>query len=572
MTRAGSRPRRSSTSPAPDVRTGTPGNARPSSSAVLRAPTVDERSRVPPQCGQTNPPPPGSPPQPEPHQRHRGAPPLASSAIGPWQRGQRAGSRHSGRPATAGSRAAGPARAPVRDSRAALAARQATDGRCARGSGPVALHLQRRRRRRRRGGQQRRTLGRCGRRPRHEPTGLDQLLHRDAAREPTGQQGGAASRRPGRAARRGRGGTAPAARCEEVVAVVPPRDQPEVVDGREGRGAGADDAPHVTAQHLQPRRVARLRALVGGQPHVPPVPSTAVSAASTRATSRWSGTTSRAPRPAASAVAAATASAARPVLVDRPAGQREPRRGRALPRGDPLQERRPGRVRRPRAGIRARRPAAGVGDPAASAFSAAAWRLGTARRRTSPRVPAYRAATAPGRREDLGREHRLGADDLAQRREPALVLGGSPRARRRTRRGPGRRTGPGPGPRAARRPSSCAGRRTRTRGRGAPVPCRRRPPPQGRTSAVSTPRRTDASGTAAAARRHGGRSTGTAPTTPRLPDPAVIACAQRTCRSRTNRSAGSAADGACRASTLVGALPRERAARRRRPEVRPKWP
>lgn len=55
----------------------------------------------------------------------------------------------------------------------------------------------------------------------------------------------------------------------QVVPVVPPHDEPEVVHGRVGGRPGADDDAHVPAQHLQPRRVPRLGALVGGQPHVP---------------------------------------------------------------------------------------------------------------------------------------------------------------------------------------------------------------------------------------------------------------------------------------------------------------
>ena len=49
----------------------------------------------------------------------------------------------------------------------------------------------------------------------------------------------------------------------QVVAVVPPRDETEVVHGGEGGSTGPHDDPHVTAQHLQPRGVAGLRPLVG---------------------------------------------------------------------------------------------------------------------------------------------------------------------------------------------------------------------------------------------------------------------------------------------------------------------
>ena len=54
----------------------------------------------------------------------------------------------------------------------------------------------------------------------------------------------------------------------EVVAVVPPRHETEVTDRGVGGGAGPDDHLHVSAEHLEPGGVARLRSLVGGEPHV----------------------------------------------------------------------------------------------------------------------------------------------------------------------------------------------------------------------------------------------------------------------------------------------------------------
>ena len=59
---------------------------------------------------------------------------------------------------------------------------------------------------------------------------------------------------------------------EEVVAVVPPHDQPEVSDRREGGRPGADDDRGVPSQGLEEGGVARLGPLVGGQPRVPPGP------------------------------------------------------------------------------------------------------------------------------------------------------------------------------------------------------------------------------------------------------------------------------------------------------------
>ena len=109
---------------------------------------------------------------------------------------------------------------------------------------------------------------RVGRRlHRDEGALLDALLDGDAAGEPSGDQGGAglggAQREDVADLRVRRAGL-----VEEVVAVVPPGDQPEVVERREGGRARPDDAAHVAAQDLQPGRVASLWTLVGGQPDV----------------------------------------------------------------------------------------------------------------------------------------------------------------------------------------------------------------------------------------------------------------------------------------------------------------
>ena len=55
----------------------------------------------------------------------------------------------------------------------------------------------------------------------------------------------------------------------QVVAVVPPRHQPEVPHWRKRRSAGADHDLHVPTQHLEPGGVASLRPLIGGEPDVP---------------------------------------------------------------------------------------------------------------------------------------------------------------------------------------------------------------------------------------------------------------------------------------------------------------
>ena len=125
-----------------------------------------------------------------------------------------------------------------------------------------------------------------------------------------------------------------------------------------------------------------------------PGPSTSSSAASTRTTSRWSGTTIRAPRPASTAARAASASShgqSRPGTV---AGSRQQGCRRRPTRSDVRQERGPGRIGRPGPGVP--RVAGGPcsGGSTARAFSAVACRGGTASRRTSPSVPAYRVATS----------------------------------------------------------------------------------------------------------------------------------------------------------------------------------
>ena len=55
----------------------------------------------------------------------------------------------------------------------------------------------------------------------------------------------------------------------EVIPVVPPGDQTEVLDRREGRCARADNGAHMAAEELEPGGVAGLRALIGREPDVP---------------------------------------------------------------------------------------------------------------------------------------------------------------------------------------------------------------------------------------------------------------------------------------------------------------
>jgi hypothetical protein len=59
---------------------------------------------------------------------------------------------------------------------------------------------------------------------------------------------------------------------EHVVPVVPPSHQTQVVHWCEHGRTRPNDTSHVTSQHLQPRRIACLRALPGGKADVLPVP------------------------------------------------------------------------------------------------------------------------------------------------------------------------------------------------------------------------------------------------------------------------------------------------------------
>ena len=102
----------------------------------------------------------------------------------------------------------------------------------------------------------------------HEVTVLDADLQPQAPTEAPGEQ-----RRPGRGRTESEDDTGVVVGRprlgEQVVTVVPPGDEAEVVHRREGCGAGADDDADVTAQHLEPGGVAGLRTLVGREPHVP---------------------------------------------------------------------------------------------------------------------------------------------------------------------------------------------------------------------------------------------------------------------------------------------------------------
>ena len=154
-----------------------------------------------------------------------------------------------------------------------------------------------------------------------------------------------------------------------------------------------------------------------------PGPSTSSSAASTRTTSRWSGTTMRAPRPASTAARAASASShgqSRPVVGG---GHRQQGCRRRPTRSDVRQERGPGRIGRPGLGL-----PGWQGGVLGRLDGQGLLGRGVPRWDRQPQDVPERAGVPrrdePGRRQHVGREHRLRRDDPAQRAQPAGVLGG----------------------------------------------------------------------------------------------------------------------------------------------------
>ena len=415
MTRLGTPATRSSTAPEPDVCTGTPGNARPSSSAVRRAPTTEDRSWCPPQREHSK------PPIPLPHQRQAGAAPGAGKrqrAVAVRAPGRARG--RSGRTATGGSRAAGPAPGPARGpappwpcaTPATAGARSRRQGRARARSPPPRRALWAR------------WHGPwCGP-PRSGLSSPDstQRLDRRRPRETAGEQGRPLE--PGTSREHlADVGVGRAGLLVQVVAVVPPGEQPEVADRREASGAGAHDHLHVPAQHLEPGGVARLRSLVGREPDVPAGPEDLGEGGvdprdvavvghdddrSPAAVQRRAGRLGQGSGPVARRIARGQrqpggcgGSAARDVGQEVAAG------GIAVPGGGG----RHGRQVRPLGWCHGQRLLSG----------------GVPRRDGEAQHVAERAGIplggGPRSGQDGGREHRLGRDDPAQRRQPALVLG-----------------------------------------------------------------------------------------------------------------------------------------------------
>ena len=350
-----------------DTSTRAPGNARPSSSAVRSTPTARARSRRPAQCGQvhrTRAPTPGARrPARARHPRRAAAPHGPRCAVtGPL----RCATALRGRTAPAGTRPCSPQRPLAGGQRAAATAALAGQSRA--GSRPAApapapARGQTRPARPARRPAAIRAAG--GRRPRPRGPSVPATrpgatrAHRravghdlagPAVRPPAGRPPLSAPSRPSSSAapdllgpqgqhladvrvRRPRLGV-------QVVAVVPDHHQAEVGHRGERRGPGAHAPP-------APCRAAPRGRRGTGRPVRDPPPTGRAGPArarrparrSTASTSRRSGTTTSAPRPAATVAATAWAIAA----AQPGPGQRRPHRARRLPAAPAV----PGRPARP---------------------------------------------------------------------------------------------------------------------------------------------------------------------------------------------------------------------------------
>lgn len=235
----------------------------------------------------------------------------------------------------------------------------------------------------------------------------------------------------------------------EVVAVVPPGDEPEAAHGRVGRGARADDDPDVAAQHLEPRGVAGLRPLVGRQPHVlVPAEHLGQSGVDTRHVALVGHDDDAAPAREQRG-SRRLGEGARPVARGRARGPGQPGCAGRLPCRDPGPPRGTGSVAGPHLGRCYRRR--GVlpfdllvrslgllvrGRPVGRGLvvgqrrrldGQCLLRPGVPRRDRQPQHVHHGAGLVPGdparQLEDLRREHLLRRDDGADRRQSPGVLG-----------------------------------------------------------------------------------------------------------------------------------------------------
>ena len=380
-----------STASRPEVRTGTPGKARPSSSAVRRSAVTAARSRRPPQAGQAH------PAAGRAHQRQAATPRALPSASGPAQCGA-AGpltallARRPPARSPAGAPAPAPAHRPASASRAACQATlgsradAAAGSRASCGSSPAGVHRRRAR-----------PQPAHGRRRSPSPSRCQQQLRLGGAREPADQHRRVLPLRageqhlPGVRVRRARLGV-------QIVAVVPDRHQAEV--RRPGRTPPPGCRRRPATCPRRARRNRRYRSAGperGGQRDVP-----------AGAEQRGQGGVQpvqvagvghdrhRAP-PAVQRRGDGLGEPVRPLL----ARQRRPHRTRRPALAQRTQERLapPGSAASPRAAAPERGPRGPAGAGSASTF---ACRGGTARRSTSARPPAYRSAISRAARSTCG--------------------------------------------------------------------------------------------------------------------------------------------------------------------------
>ena len=310
-------------------------------------------------------------------------------------------------------------------------------------------------------------MGPAGRRPAARPRRCGRS-RRPAPRRPRG--GARQQHLAGMGVRRARLGV-------QVVAVVPDRDQPEVVDRGERRGAGADHDPPGAPGHGEELAVAARRPRAGGQHDVVPCaraprsarrrpgPRRGGRARTARCPARPRGSRPP-PGPAAAASPPPAAPTRRPAASRRrPGGPGTPRppgsgrhasaaasgsaSGRLLGRGRPAsRSSRAAEVRRAGARRRGCRRTARASRPASSATPGRSTGSALTTRRSGVSVPVW--SVCGGARDDVAVEVLAG--------EPHLDPGAGHRGRRPSRPAP----------------------RSRTAGRGGPAGCRRAPGRPGR--------------------------------------------------------------------------------------------
>ena len=274
-----------------------------------------------------------------------------------------------------------------------------------------------------------RTEGRRGGTQVHHSPGRHPALHLNRAAEPADQQRCGRLLGPnskdGPHLRVGRSGLG-----EQIVTVVPPRDQAQIAHGREGRSPGADDDAHVPPQELEPGRVTRLRPLVGGEANVPTSPEDRSERLVDPDDIAVVGDDDHRPTAGRQRGRRRLGKRSRPVLLGGTARDGQPGSPWSAARRDPTQERLTRRVCRPRPGL-------GAGRLLGSRRLGRRWHgwvegqrafsggmtLGDREAQHVAEDPAVAVGDRPGEGVDLRGENGFGAHDPTDRREPAGVLG-----------------------------------------------------------------------------------------------------------------------------------------------------